>query len=491
MGNAALDHDLSASSALTPPGFKLNNQQQGALEDICRWFEKQRQNKRLGLPVEPYLLQGYAGVGKTTLVKLLLEALGIQLSRIALIAPTNRAAKVLANKTGLRTRTVHGLIYATMQEEIEFQRARLRIWKEAANFSQLGDLLIQANDTDLDEEYQREVEETYDGETLPITKEAFVEARRELVLKYEDIVLPEDPQNRLELFETMKAERMKQHKDAIRELLQEDLKVRKREPEEIVAKYDAILCDEFSMVPAQMGEDLVSYGVPIVMVGDPFQLPPVKAKAYWDGMRAQSVLTKIERQKGPGAGIPLAGERLRKGLEVQPNESVRLWRRNSMPDENFLKADQILVGTHKTRERLCRFVRRLRGYDTSHPVAGEKVVAVYNDRQNGIMNGEIYEVLRSELTRGDTVTIMDLRDPYGKVIEGVRAWTEGFEGRSKTEFLDSEYGKFWFGYAITVHQSQGSEWPHVIVCDDWPGDGHDRWLYTGLTRASREVDWIR
>jgi exodeoxyribonuclease-5 len=136
-------------------------------------------------------------------------------------------------------------------------------------------------------------------------------------------------------------------------------------------------------------------------------------------------------------------------------------------------------------------VRNKLGHSTAHPQAGEKIVAVFNDKKRGIMNGELYTVRRSELTRSGTVTRMDIEDPYGRVINNVDAWTRGFSGRSQTDFLDDQFGKFWWGYAITCHQSQGSEWKQIIVCDDWPGDGHDRWLYTAITRASHHCDLVR
>jgi exodeoxyribonuclease-5 len=497
----------------TPVEFVFNNQQQAAMEDMVRWFQK---NRRTRVPYSDeaafedvkvvfYLLQGFAGTGKTTLVKKLLEMLGIPINRIALVAPTNRAAKVLSNKTGLFTRTLFSLIYSSQREELDYARSRLRIWDEAANFSQLGDLLIQTLDSDPEEEFHNEWEESgygaeyggdYEGRdnAKQAALEKFVHGRREQILKYEGIDLPEDPAERLRIFGDMKTQRMKDHRQEIKDILAEDMPVRKRDAKDVAGKYDAIICDEASMVNKDQGRDVCSYGIPVIFVGDPFQLPPVKAKAFWDGLRAQSQLTKIERQKGPGAGIPLAGERLRNGLSIERNESVGIHKRGTKPEEFFLEADQILVGTHKTREQICRLVRRLRGYETAQPVKGEKVVAVYNDKEKGIMNGELYEVLDSELIRGGSVTRMSLKDPYGKIIDNAQAWTSGFPGRSKTDFLDEEFGKFWYGYAITCHQSQGSEWEHVIVCDDWPrGDKetYDRWLYTALTRASRRVEWIR
>ena len=496
---------IIGADGVTPNNFTFNNQQTAALNDIDNWFKSVRGarfDRMSTAPIDAYLLQGYAGTGKTTLVKELLRRLGVPLSRIALVAPTNRAAKVLANKTGMPTRTLFSLIYSTQREELDYQRSRLRIWDEANNFSQLADLLIVNMAQDLEEEFETEWLDATEaaGSSLALTKEEakvrFMENRRETVLQVESIVLPDEPGARLELFGSMKTERMKAHKKNIQELLAEDLPIIKRDAAEISQKYDVIVCDESSMVTEQQGKDLCSYGVPVILVGDPFQLPPVKAKAYWDGRRPQSQLTRIERQKGTGAGIPLVGQSLRLGEKVKANDSVTIHPRNSLGDEAWKNADQILVGTHKTRERLCAYVRKLRGFDGPMPNVGEKVVAVYNDKGIGIMNGELYTVLESELIRGDSLVQMTIQDPYGKVISGIKAWTRGLAGRSATNYLDDEFGKFWWGYAITCHQSQGSEWKHVVVADDWPRKSNEdeeyrRWLYTALTRASQHVDWIR
>jgi ATP-dependent exoDNAse (exonuclease V) alpha subunit len=48
-----------------------------------------------------------------------------------------------------------------------------------------------------------------------------------------------------------------------------------------------------------------------------------------------------------------------------------------------------------------------------------------------------------------------------------------------------------WGYAITCHKAQGSEWPRVIVIDDgwqrWVPEDRARWLYTAITRASEKL----
>jgi exodeoxyribonuclease-5 len=462
----------------------LNDQQKAAVDDIVLAIKQGRCTEK------PYILQGYAGTGKTTLLRIVIRRIGLPLSRIALCAPTNRAAKVLANKTGLYTQTIHKLIYITVSEEINFQRERLRMWEEAKSFNQLGEALIVQSGQDLRSEYENLL-----GEDNLAFDEAefkkFCAEREETILKFEGLELPADPIARQEIFDRIKGERITQHKTNIRDLMAEDLPVRKKEPAELIEKFSLILVDEASMVNEVIGKDIMSFGLPTILVGDPFQLPPVKAKPFWHDLRPQSVLTRIERQKGLGAGIPLAGERLRQGGQISRNESLNIHARNSLPDSAWLATSQIICGTHKTRERLCRFVRGKLGHESAYPQAGEKVVAVFNDKKRGIMNGELYTVRKSELTRNGSVTRMDIEDPYGRVITNVDAWTRGFAGRSATDFLDDQFGKFWWGYAITCHQSQGSEWKEIIVCDDWPGDGHDRWLYTAITRASQHCDLVR
>jgi exodeoxyribonuclease-5 len=51
------------------------------------------------------------------------------------------------------------------------------------------------------------------------------------------------------------------------------------------------------------------------------------------------------------------------------------------------------------------------------------------------------------------------------------------------------YDEFDYGYVLTVHKSQGSQWDDVVLFDEsfaFP-DSRDRWLYTGITRAAKRL----
>ncbi len=58
-----------------------------------------------------YILKGYAGTGKTSLISAYVKALSTLGKEFVLLAPTGRAAKVLANYTGFRAHTIHRQIY--------------------------------------------------------------------------------------------------------------------------------------------------------------------------------------------------------------------------------------------------------------------------------------------------------------------------------------------------------------------------------------------
>jgi len=55
--------------------------------------------------------------------------------------------------------------------------------------------------------------------------------------------------------------------------------------------------------------------------------------------------------------------------------------------------------------------------------------------------------------------------------------------------MRKKYDEFDFGYVLTVHKAQGSQWNDVVLFDEsfaFP-DSRERWLYTGVTRAAKRL----
>lgn len=89
---------------------KLNNQQEKAFESIRDFVQTPS--------ASVFILKGYAGTGKTTLVKYILEWMDAETEMDAvLLASTGRAAKILEDKTGFEAYTVHSHIFSPSLED--------------------------------------------------------------------------------------------------------------------------------------------------------------------------------------------------------------------------------------------------------------------------------------------------------------------------------------------------------------------------------------
>ena len=72
--------------------------------------DSQKEALRLAVRSKVLVITGGPGVGKTTLVNSILKVIGAKRVRLALCAPTGRAAKRLSESTGLEARTIHRLL---------------------------------------------------------------------------------------------------------------------------------------------------------------------------------------------------------------------------------------------------------------------------------------------------------------------------------------------------------------------------------------------
>jgi exodeoxyribonuclease-5 len=182
-----------------------------------------------------------------------------------------------------------------------------------------------------------------------------------------------------------------------------------------------------------------------------------------------------------------------KGLQLGSYGSSQVISNKSVSDSQLaplmLGADQLLVGMNSTRRDFNQYFRQLKKLKSEYPVAGDKLVCLRNNHDEGLFNGQIWEV--RECAGGNHLRLK-LCDDEGQRVT-CKAHPGHFVGTGDTidprRRLDAN--EFDYGYALTVHKSQGSQWDKVIVMDEWKGSDHDRWLYTGITRAAESVTVIR
>ncbi|MHB0951848.1 MAG: ATP-dependent DNA helicase [Allorhizobium sp.] len=266
-----------------------------------------------------------------------------------------------------------------------------------------------------------------------------------------------------------------------------------------VAKAALIVIDECSMVDEQLGKDLMSFGTPILVLGDPGQLPPVSGGGFFTEHEPDCLLTDIHRQARDNPIIELAMH-IREGKEIMYGDygTAKVISKNEVTQDLVLGADQVLVGTNKTRRRYNKRLRELKGFTVDYPQAGDKLVCLRNDQVKGLLNGSLWQVMtssRETVKPGINLLIKPEEDDMDRgaaKIKLLKAAFEDVEGEIPWT-TRKRYDEFDYGYALTVHKAQGSQWNDVVLFDEsWAfRDTRERWLYTAVTRAAETLTIVR
>src|SRR5882757_6632999 len=259
------------------------------------------------------------------------------------------------------------------------------------------------------------------------------------------------------------------------------------------SKAALIVIDECSMVDAELGRDLMSFGVPVLVLGDPAQLPQIQGGGYFTDAEPDAMLTEVHRQAQDDPIVRLS-MLVREGQRLTPGEygKTSVGRRAAFDPQRALETDQILVGRNVTRRAYNVRMRERRGFDDPMPLAGDKLVCLRNNRRKGLFNGGLWQVAERPATRKQILKLRLTADEgfAGKGVKvSVRA--ECFAGT--IEQIDwpmrKKYDEFDYGYVLTVHKAQGSQWDDVVLFDESFAfqESRDRWLYTGITRAAKRL----
>lgn len=262
----------------------------------------------------------------------------------------------------------------------------------------------------------------------------------------------------------------------------------------------AALCiiDECSMIDESIGKDLLSFGVPILALGDPGQLPPVFGQGYFTNPKPSHLLTQIHRQAQDSPIIKLATTvRTGGSLTVGKYGTCEVIAKSKEPEakarmqELVMAADQIIVGRNKTRQNINRRTREVLGYPGGIPVPGDKLICLRNNHDLGILNGSLWEVEEIDVFTEDTCQLTVA--PYQTEGESVTCTAHMHHFQRRIKELDywdrRDAEEFDFGYAITCHKSQGSQWDNVLIIDesDCFRENASKHLYTAITRAVSTV----
>jgi exodeoxyribonuclease-5 len=266
---------------------------------------------------------------------------------------------------------------------------------------------------------------------------------------------------------------------------------------------DLIVIDEASMVNQAIWQDLLTYKKPIIAVGDHGQLPPISGNF---SLMNEPVLRleKIHRQveDNPIIKVSILARETGNIPVGTYNNYVRKLEKGDSDTNEFISEQLmgnlsdtlILCGYNHTRVKLNEYIRHSKEILDPNPIAGDRVICLRNNHKKKIFNGMLGEI--KSITQDDDdwyYAEIDMDDE--SLFKGLIS-TKQF---GKTETLSYTQNRkdmmkgdlFDFGYAITVHKSQGSQARKVILFEERFSKMDDemwrRWLYTAVTRAEQEL----
>lgn len=266
-----------------------------------------------------------------------------------------------------------------------------------------------------------------------------------------------------------------------------------------------IIIDEAYMVPFEMKKDIERFGIKIIACGDWNQLPPINSKPAYLTNRNVHLLTKTMRQ-AEGSNIVRLAYSVLNGYPVSNGYygDVLVINEEELTDQMIMSSDVIICSKNTTREYYNNKVRKLYGFTGKIPQYGERIICRSNNKYEiiddiNLANGLI----------GSVVNFPDVSGFDGKTFElsfqpdllsrpfNIKACYKYFiathqqkEALKYDKYLEGE--KFEFGYCITSHLSQGSQFNNVIVIEEpMMGNINNRLSYVAITRARQRLIYVK
>jgi exodeoxyribonuclease-5 len=412
----------------------LSDKQAEALRTAKAWYENDTEHQQV------FSIAGYAGTGKSTVVKFLVDDLGLDDGDVVYGTFTGKAAFVLRKKN-VPCQTIHSLAYKFHQPS-EIEMAKLR------------------------------------GQVEQLEATA--------------VALPAPDRGPIDI-------EIGQLRQRLREMRQPKFGLNE---ESAIRDAKLVVLDEVSMVDDKMAADVLSFRKPVLVLGDPGQLPPIKGEGAFHRREPDVMLTEIHRQAAESAVIRVA-TMARQGEPIpygQHDEFVWKMSMQGITAEQLLRGGQVICGMNRTRFDLNNAMRRAAGFTGSALPTGpsEKIICLKNRNDLGLLNGMFVELSEIKVRDDDeikfyaAVTTEEGEAIHGGLVLPIYAGhfldhqrldpnRDDRDWRIKRNLVEATYG-----WAITAHKAQGSSWSNIVVVDDKWGrsrEDRNRWLYTAITRA--------
>lgn len=389
--------------------MQLNQMQSVAVKECTIWYKKDNKER-------PWFeISGAAGTGKTTVVREIINNLGLDMNEVIFMAYVGKATLAL-RRNGLNAQTIHSAIYEVI--------------------------------------------------TVPLYDDS-----GRMVLKGGHPIMTK--------------------KFKLKDRLDDNVKV--------------IVLDEGGMVNEEMGHHILSFGIPVIVLGDKNQLPPVFGQSLFLN-KPDVTLNEIMRQKEDSPIIYLS-KLARYGVPIPygsyGNGECKVIRRDELEDYHLQQSDLAICGTNKTRDIINGYIRKeIYNIDSPNIVIGDKLICRQNNWDislgdnialvNGLI-GYVHNIHRE--TKSKALMEIDFRPEFMESDYFSRLPIDHkypFKEYNTRKAINTMYGDeitFELGYCITCHLSQGSQYDTVLVYNENLSSSvyQRKWLYTAITRAQNNL----
>lgn len=468
--------------------IQLTDHQNEALDRIKQFINDD--SKRI------FILKGFAGTGKTTLTRFLLEHLKKEQIDVSLMAPTGRAAKVLSNLSNDSASTIHSNIYKFSNLNKDLSEEKL----EELTTDQTGQLYL----------------------TFYPTRTTFEDQDKGKIYIIDEASMISDIEESL----------ITQAKFGSGKLLTELLEYDKH------PKSKFIFIGDPCQLPPVRGLESPALSSTYLQENfkcgvDEFLLTEILRQADDSDLIAATKKIRELRENAPlvedlidvsWARLPLRDckeTRTYPDIDSMLKRYIELIRKNGYNDSIFI------CGSNKTRNQYSAQIRKSLGFSSSQVEKGDLLIVIQNNLPTGLLNGDMIEVLHVDAQRtykaNCTFINIHVRELFTQKEHNVllmeqplnlnslnispqmqtalfidfakRMSHKGITQKKNPEefqkaLMEDPYLnalRCHYGYALTCHKAQGGEWNNVFINFGQniknPTQEKYQWIYTAVTRA--------
>ena len=445
--------------------FRPNNSQQNALKLISKFLLEPSIRDRV------FVLRGYAGTGKTSLVGALVKTMSESNMRTVLMAPTGRAAKVfslMANRTAM---TIHKTIYRQQKFNVDFegfqlmdnrQKGTLFICDEASMISTLNEGSPFGTGNLLDDL----IEYVYSGDQC------------RLLLIGDSAQLPPVGQKRSPALE-------------IGKLQEYGLEVMSVELTEVARQQ----LDSGILANATMLRDMLSHGqtedlprikykeFPDVKRIDGYELLEALSSSYYNAGLDDTIIVTRSNVRANKFNLGVRNQILEREEELSSGDRLLVVKNNYYWGKQFDNLPFIANGD-------VVVVKRVR---STTELYGFRFAEVEIELPDYDIETEVVVLLDTLTAEGPSLTVEDQQRLFAAVMEDyvdIAGQRDRIKAVKDNRYFNALQVKY--GYCVTCHKSQGGQWSDVYLDLGYINPEHlgidfYRWMYTAFTRAQKTL----